>query len=563
MQITNTNTLDIFLERFLPAKFKGTTFEKVIKSYLQFISNHQTLVDNFTNKIDLNKIDIKYSSTELLPYIKQYGNIVYDIINIKYPNLLLNGDFGDTIPANYWTINNVKGPTDTDSYHVQDYQFSYTNTNYNNYITLEQDYIKKIITKKYEVYLTVDSINVTGYSYIDVFFIKNLPVLHISAPGTYSVRIDENTLTSTDILPDTNVNSKKFIIKGNCSFTISNIQVKEYDRLTKDDIDILIKELSVNKGNVNSFKFLFQLLNNLGTDSATDSYMITNEYDITTQSPNIKVDVQEVSNGLNKNIRYGYNNGIIPYYHLNGQKIYDRGYAFTSNTSNNDLNAVVPFLYKIDATFPQIVYNKYIKPILHPTGWDVIYNLYSLNELVDAQINDILLSGTCNPIEGTTTVDLDILLSTADLNSYIGKYLYILEGNSQGLYKILSGTSGIVTKLVVDVSYVYNLHHYSTFFGSQGSTYNIVGERFYSKEYMKHYSDETLPSTDNIVLLSDIENIEQQDNQGIEIMPLQTSGPLKYGSGIRYAPGTGTELVYGGQSNGNVIVDDYLSIQVI
>jgi len=49
MIIDKQKNLSILSDRLLPDKYKGSTFEKVVKSYLSFISEQHTYVNHFTN----------------------------------------------------------------------------------------------------------------------------------------------------------------------------------------------------------------------------------------------------------------------------------------------------------------------------------------------------------------------------------------------------------------------------------------------------------------------------------------------------------------------------------
>ena len=95
MIIDKKKNLEVLIERLIPDKYSGTTFEKVVKNFLKNISKQHQCIDHFTNRFDIEKIETSYNQDELNSYVSQYTAVLEDILNIEYPNLLTNGTFAN------------------------------------------------------------------------------------------------------------------------------------------------------------------------------------------------------------------------------------------------------------------------------------------------------------------------------------------------------------------------------------------------------------------------------------------------------------------------------------
>ncbi len=93
MIIDNPKSLRVLLDRLIPDKFKGTTFEKIVDNMLKNLSDQHQYIDHFTNRFDIAKIENDHNDEELKTYTNQYLNILSRIIDIEYPTLVKNGKF--------------------------------------------------------------------------------------------------------------------------------------------------------------------------------------------------------------------------------------------------------------------------------------------------------------------------------------------------------------------------------------------------------------------------------------------------------------------------------------
>lgn len=400
MIIDNKKNLDVLINRLLPDKYVGTTFEKVVKNFLKNISKQHQYIDHFTNRFDIEKIETDYSQDELDSYVTQYTNVLKDILNIEYPNLLENGVFANG--CNFWQVvleetnplNNKKQLlyfTGKNSYTKNNttflfdstnrfFKFTKTEHNYTQWNYLIQNDSFSGTGEKYEVYFEVEDIdsNASLYVYTITKFEdleKVTPVYYTNQTGKHTFRINLANYTLN--------NENNLIFKFNGSVKLKYIKTCEFDRINKEDIAVLSSQIIQNKGRLGLYTFLFNLLQNLGGDSNTDLSININENEVIGTDTKPRITISEVYQSSITNIKYGDIKENGNQYTFSGQDFYEAGHAFKEYVTTYNSDKVVPFIYKIDATFSQDVFNKYILPIAHPVGWEIIYNIYKLVELSD------------------------------------------------------------------------------------------------------------------------------------------------------------------------------------
>jgi hypothetical protein len=403
MIIDQQKTLELFVDRLLPDKYKDTTFEKVVASFLKQLNNDYQYIDNFTNRFDIDKIDIENDDSELDSFIKQYASVIQDITNIVYPNLITNNlfDYG----YQFWGVKvpvfNSKTATttvyeyyDRDTFSIggnifrfdrikNNFVFSKVTTRNNNiWYTLEQDQVFSGDKTKFEISFDVDSIQAGTFVKVFCGQENDGKLVHsyiASSTGTHRFRIDYNTTSRS-----TGAEATKFTFQFNGNVTISNITVTEYGRIEKEDIQVLSAQITQNKGRLGLYTFLFNLLKNLGSQENLDLTVKVDENDVVSADTQPRITISEIYQSTRSNIKYGeINPNTLSPYTLAGQEFYDKGYAFKEYVTSYNVDEVVPFIYKLDATFAKEVFERFILPIAHPVGWNIIYNVFKLVEAVD------------------------------------------------------------------------------------------------------------------------------------------------------------------------------------
>lgn len=447
MIIDNIKHLELLSTRLIPEKFSGTTFERIIKNFLTNINTQYQYIDHFTNRMDINKIETTYNDTEINSYVDQYTYILKKIMNIDYPNLIKNGEFRSGIDfwgteLKYKTIEvksglNIKTKTIlVGQYNILNESFVYTrNTiDYSIYDKLYQDQVIGGDKNNFEISFTVTYIDpqATLKVYAGVVDNNNLMVSYsTSTIGLHTFRISFDNYERY-----TGDDKTKLIFEFNGSVTIKNIFVQEYGRIQKNDLQLLASQLIQNKGKLSSYVFLFNLLTNLGSQSNLDLAINIDQWENASAFTKPRINISEIFLPARQNIKYNETitkDGDDYKYFFGRQGEYEVGGIFKEYVSSYNIEKVVPFKYQIDATFSNDIFEEYIMPIVHPVGWEILYNVYKLVEMVDSfetipQFSEVDLSKYSDVLY--TAAAGDDYYYTSNINVSNCNKIFIINTNS-------------------------------------------------------------------------------------------------------------------------------------
>ena len=558
MIIDKKKNLEVLIERLIPDKYSGTTFEKVVKNFLKNISKQHQYIDHFTNRFDIEKIETSYNQDELNSYVSQYTAVLENILNIEYPNLLTNGTFSNGCQF-FELKTEIKNPldnsklflsyTDKDSLNRKNitflfdaknrfFKFTKTEHDFNEWNFLIQNNAFNGTKNKYEVSFEIEEID--SSTILEVYCVTNFENLQkvkydyvTNEKGKHKFRIDLNNY----ILNDDNNLTFKF----NGSIKLKYLRVTEFDRIDKEDIQILSNQIIQNKGRLGLYTFLFNLLQNLGSDSNTSLSISINENEVIGTVTKPRINISEVYANSKSNIKYGdIKDGAVPY-SFAGQDFYETGHAFKEYVTTYNSDKVIPFLYRIDATFSQDVFDQYILPIAHPTGWEIWYNIYKLIELTDKY-------------NASNFVELD-------QSTYEHNILFWLNSSKQKVYDF--DALPIQTEIYKDI----NLHNLDI------DTINNLSEteNFYQKDSMfdnidlSFFSKDTffeIPYLEEILSYYDSEvSFKNETKSPVTNEVFSESKELVYGASVEYD--FGDELEYNDNETYETLRTDSIRVRII
>jgi len=373
MKITDNSDLSILSDRLLPDRFRGTSFEKLVETFLKTLNPQHNLMNNFLNQIDVDYIETIYGDDEVKRYTSQYVSLLSDMMNISYPTLILNGNFSSKNPSEFWSYTENFGTFGFSGNSVQ-YQY---NGDVSQFDKLFQSFVFSSDKHKYEISFEVSDAEFQSKEKILVYPGTSDPYYEVNKNGKHKFRIDFNTQkraeTESDVLKFT----------SNISFNMKNIVVTEYERINTRDLSILASELVRNKGKKEAYQLLFDLLNNLGSQGNLDNYIKIDEFDKYVTSVKPIVHISEISVDVNSNIKYSELKNATDMYRFDSSGEYEKGRYFLESDSEFSKELIEPFIYKVTATFDEQVFREYIMPVVHPIGWEIIFDVFSLIELID------------------------------------------------------------------------------------------------------------------------------------------------------------------------------------
>lgn len=558
MIIDKKKNLEVLIERLIPDKYSGTTFEKVVKNFLKNISKQHQYIDHFTNRFDIEKIETSYNQDELNSYVSQYTAVLEDILNIEYPNLLTNGTFANGCQF-FELKTEIKNPldnsklfisyTDKDSFNRKNITFLYDAKNrffkftkvehdFNEWNYLIQNNAFNGTKNKYEVSFEIEEID--SSTILEVYCVTNFENLQkvnydyvTNEKGKHKFRIDLNNY----ILNDDNNLTFRF----NGSVKLKYLKVTEFDRIDKEDIQILSTQIIQNKGRLGLYTLLFNLLQNLGSDSNTSLFISINENEVIGTDTKPRINISEVYQNSKSNIKYGdIKDGAVPY-SFAGQDFYETGHAFKEYVTTYNSDKVIPFLYRIDATFSQDVFDQYILPIAHPTGWEIWYNIYKLIELTDKY-------------NASNFVELD-------QSTYEHNILFWLNSSKQKVYDF--DDLPIQTEIYkdinlhnLDIDTINNLSETENFY-QKDSMFDNIDLSFFSKDtfFEIPYLEEILSYYDSEVSFKNVTKSPVTNEVFSE------SKELVYGASVEYD--FGDELEYNDDETYETLRTDSISVRII
>lgn len=450
MKITDYNDLSILTDRFVPEKFHNTTFYELVKSFLgkDGVSKQHNTVNNWLNKIDPGTITTKsFDDIEIYEeknYIEFNTNNKYTIIylngivlsNNKY-NIFKDGTYIE------FTENLVPGDIVTIEYYSAEYL-----TFLNHYIPMLSDILEtniqlggnstyqileaayKIIDNKgkpkvYEFlsklllpsvendpyHMTIDEFDSRSYSKREIKIAEQLNASERWRCGE-GVRVHELFIVNSDYL-----SAPYYTLRTYWPITESlspSLEIINFNTVTGQyEAPVILNEgIAYNDGTGSAyyeFDFLIAL-------NYKDVIRISRNY-LSTETVGDQVICA-------------------------GSTAYEKGYQVCDiNSSDDTASNIEEFTYRVTGTFDKNIFKKYLMPINHPLGWDVVIDLYSILELRDEHIlgQETLLEWTVNDdmSDSLTYVDDDIILFsqiTWGMDDYDGGAEQV--GNTSTIYYV-------------------------------------------------------------------------------------------------------------------------------